>query len=293
MGEAMKIIITGASGFIGSYVVNHLRAAHATVYPLISPRQGPVNGSITCDLSNSVSCKEVCAALVDAQPDVMIHLANRVCTSENRLDVKLLTDNLAITQGAISVATALKPKVFIHASSMAVYPNCDGTYTEAALPHPAVNGDGLYGLAKFLSEEMIDFYLRSLMTVTHVRLTQVYGSGLRPDRIFPMMVQEVRKNNTITVFGEGERITNFIHIEDVARAIDAVIKAPQAGIYNVSCHDHLTLLQWAQQIALTYGNAQTSLIKESKGARIKQYIDGSRFENTFNVCLKTIDVKGF
>ena len=215
-----------------------------------------------------------------------------MCSKENARDFKLLSGNQQITQQLIDLALQVKPKHLIHVSSIALYPNLDGTYAEDSLVDPSVNGDGLYGLSKYNAEVLINFYLGRLMTVTHLRPSQIYGPGMRHDRIFPSMIRELKEKNTITVFGMGQRISNFVHVEDVVAAIDRVLRKPQAGVYNVGGLRHWTLEQWAGKMIKEYGKPDSKIIKVPQGSKVQQRIDTRLMDKDFGIKNKKVDLKG-
>ncbi len=286
----MNILITGATGFIGQALTAHLKQKHV-VMPMSSRSRKPHQG-LVCDLGSLRSTQATAAALKGKKVDAIIHLASVVCTPQNRTQVKLLDNNNAISSNFVALAQALDPRLLLHASSMAVYPNQDGVYKENGIIDPSGNGDGLYGLAKFNAEMFLNFFLSPQMKLMHLRLTQVYGPGMRQDRIFTSMVKELRQKNTITVFGNGERVTNFIHIRDVIATIDGMLNGPRSGIYNVGAFKHMTLEQWAKKIIRQYGNARSRVIKFDKGSRVKQRIDTRLLNKIFGLKNQTVDLSG-
>lgn len=286
----MKILITGSGGFIGQALVKSLGPKY-TIIALSSGLNSPIQGT-SCDLTSLDKTRTFIRKFKDQRIDAIIHLASLLCTPKNQKQIKLLEDNQVITGNVIALAEAFKPKILVHSSSMAVYPNRDGLYKENGTVDPSVNADGLYGLSKFNAETLLNFFLSLQIKVIHLRITQVYGPGMRRDRIFPSMIRELKGKNTITVFGDGKRITNFVHVKDVAATIDKVLNKPQAGVYNVGCRRHWTLEQWAGKIIREYGNSRSKIIKVHRGSMVKQCIDTHLINKVFGIKNQTVDLKG-
>jgi nucleoside-diphosphate-sugar epimerase len=188
-------------------------------------------------------------------------------------DLGVFYDNLKITEGLVELAKILKPKKLINFSSIAVYPNVDGKYSETSPIRPSVNTECLYGLSKFCSENIIDFMLRKEnMIIAHLRSSQVYGEGSRSDRIIPLMLEELKRKNVITVFGSGERVSNFIHVDKLTEIVELFIKKDIKGIFNIG-DEQLSYLELARRLIKEYGNKDSRIIKERRGSRAKVYID--------------------
>lgn len=278
----MSILVTGASGFIGQAIVKALSSDDR----VIALKSQDIN------LIRPTATQQLVELMTQEQVTDVIHLAARVCTAQNKMDLHLFEDNKLMGIHVIEAARKIKLKSFIHASTMAVYPVKDGACDETTAPNPAINGDGLYGLAKWHVEQVADFYLLKYMPVVHLRMTQVFGPGMRVDRIFPSMIQEIRDKNTVSVYGLGERITNFIHINDVVSTFKYIWRSPKAGVYNLGGDWHWDMNSWADHIIKAYGNSQTKKILLPQGSRIKQYIKSDLLSSTFGIRNSTVDVQG-
>jgi UDP-glucose 4-epimerase len=278
----MNILVTGATGFIGKAICSYLSKNHAITR---------VSSKI-CNLNDMGAADVLTELMVKNDIKTVIHAAAKVCTSENREEIRLFEDNVHYGFNVINACRRHGVETFINISSMAVYPLKDGLYEEDVLPEPSLNGDGLYGMAKWQIEQMADFYLGSKCKVVHARLTQVFGPGMRDDRIFPSFIKEIEKANSVTIFGEGERISNFIHINDVVNVVDHMVKAPKPGVYNVGAKDHWTLRQWAMEFIKVYGRADTRLLVQTKGSKIKQLVGSAKLKSIYGLENKTMDVRG-
>ena len=161
---------------------------------------------------------------------------------------------------------------------MSIYPNISGLYNENSLSMPFKNSDCLYGLSKYCSENILDYFLQNTgINIAHLRVSQVYGSGMNKDRIIPVMKKELKKKNIITVYGNGERITNIIDINNLCKIIKTLLKVKINGIYNVG-DENISLKNLAKKIIKEFGNNKSSIHKIIKGSKSKFRLDTKKIK---------------
>ena len=231
----MNILITGAGGFIGSHLSNVLEKENKVFRVFYPSNYIEGQSTFSVNLTDVSTVKKLTKDLSkQVKIDVLIHLASKMALLNNIEDVGLLKENIIITENITTIVKAIKARIFINFSSMAIYPNITGSFSENSLPEPQKNSDCLYGLSKFCSEVMIDFLLRNTnIRILHLRISQVIGKGMYDDRIIPVMLNELKNNNTITVFGDGERKSNFIELNILSDKIEYFLNNEVSGIYNV------------------------------------------------------------
>ncbi len=268
----MNILVTGAGGFVGQHVCKHLQKGH-TLYRIDSVKS---KGILTIDLCNVDETKEACRQIQnEAQIDGILHLASMLMSSSDIENMAIFHGNICITESVIELARNIKPKKVVNISSMAVYPAIDGIFCETSLAQTSYNTDCLYGLAKFCSENLIDFMLKGQGILTsHLRVSQILGQGMRTDRIVPMMLKELSENNIITVRGNGERVSNFIHIDQLVSIIELFLENDITGIYNVGS-ENISYYNLALKLIEEYGNADSRIIKidDKSGAKFSLSVD--------------------
>jgi nucleoside-diphosphate-sugar epimerase len=185
-----KVLITGGAGFIGTHLRILLEEdASAEVIPVDSrPSEKGLVLNLACGESVQAAVRN---GLLPKKIDCIVHLAARLVSADNPKDTTILLDNIKMAGNVACLAEALSAEKVIHASSMAVYPNRTGVYSEESITNAVWSAEGLYGLSKICSEQLIDFLLKgTLIKTVHMRFAQVYGEGMRSDRIIPMMKQE-------------------------------------------------------------------------------------------------------
>lgn len=273
----MNILITGANGFIGTHLRDHLKSSH-TIFSIYRKNgHSPVSShDLEMDLSDVDYVKtHFTAAVFKQQIDVIIHCAAVLSNSDNK-DIEVFHQNNRITESMIHVCGVIKAAKFINISTIGVYPNVSGTYNEGSAIEPSANHECLYSLSKVCSEELFKFYLKESAEVINLRLGQVYGAGMRQDRIFAIMKEELKKNNTITVYGEGERISNFVSIPYLIKKMDQLIYSNDVeGTFNLG-EKNISYYQLAETIIRQFGNDSSEIILKTNGLRSKVMIDSSK-----------------
>lgn len=272
----MKILITGSSGFIGSHLFHELSKQHEIWG--ISRKKINLPNTIIADLLNYEELLEVIHSNNIQQIDIIIHTAAILANSSNLHDIEVLNKNNILSKNIACLAQVLNVQQIINISSIAVYPNIDGLFSETSLINPAVNNDGIYGLAKFNSEQIINAVLRNtLIQTSHLRVAYVYGPGMDATRLIPVMEKELKETNTITLFGNGEREISIISLSSLLQKIKIVIEKKLAGIYNVS-DENISTEALALRLIAQNNIKEAKLIKKEQGIKPKFNIDTTKFD---------------
>ena len=278
----MNILLTGAGGFIGSHLHKELNSEHKVFQVFHSSDYIEGKNSFSVNLTNVSAVNKLIKDLSKQQKiDAIIHLASAMASSNKIDDVRLLNENILIIDNVINIAKSVKPKIFINFSSMAVYPNISGNFSEDSLPIPQKNPDCIYGLSKYCSEVMIDFLLRNEnISIVHLRISQVHGKDMRTDRIIPVMLKELKDTNTITVYGDGERTSNFINVDKLVKEVEYFLQEDISGIYNVGDRN-ISFLELAQELIDKYGDENSTINKEPQGNKEKFILDISKLSSVY------------
>lgn len=261
----MNILITGANGFIGQHLVEHLKKTNSVIELVHSKKYSSTKMKIYCDLLNQKHLDKMLNEQIKI--DTIIHTASKLASNENINNLSLLYDNLIMYEHISLMAKKLTVSKIINFSSIAVYPNIDGEYFEHSEVSPSHNNDCLYGLSKFCGENILNF-LNKGINIVHARIAQVYGEGMREDRIFNIMKQELHETNMITVYGSGRRVSGFISIDILIQKVVFFLKNDLLGVYNVS-EKNLSYHDLALQLIDKYGDdkSQVKLIKNGLASK--------------------------
>lgn len=258
-----KIVITGATGFIGRNVARMLLKAGAQVYALVRPESRqkaflpdqaghPETGFHVIE----GNMEEAEQALLDQEggldgfADAFLHFAWGGVNRQEIDSPKVQQRNVEASLGCLRAARRLGCQVFMDAGSRVEYGITeDGTMEESMECHP-VNAYGKAKLAFYRQEEAL---CREWgMTCCHLRFFSVYGTGDHPWSIISTLVRELPQDKTVSLSACMHR-WNFMHIQDAARAVLELYRhsdsfAGTTHIVNVASEDTRRLRDFVEEI---------------------------------------------
>jgi len=222
----MKLLITGANGFLGSHVAERVSQRDGVDLRLMLRRtsrlaylKGLDYERVEGDLRDEASLTRAVAGV-----ETVVHLAGLVSAlSEARYHAV----NAGGTAALVRAASAAGVKRFVYVSSLAALgPSQDGV-SPPAMPHP-VSG---YGRSKLAGEYAV-LAEKAAMSVAVVRPAAVYGE--RDRALLPFY--RLAKLGVVPVYGDGNRRLSFLHAHDAADSIIAAALAdgPSGAVYTTS-----------------------------------------------------------
>jgi len=288
MAISLKVLVTGAAGFIGSHTVDQLLAAGHEVWGVDNFRTGRPENLALALPNNRFRLEELDVAeerdfvefVGNVKPDAIIHLAALVSVPESIAN-PALNDRLNFQATRIVAEAARQNRVsrIVFASSAAVYGDPVETPITEATPKKPLSP---YGAAKLASEELLlDYAEKHGFVVRCQRYFNVYGPRQDPcspySGVISLFVDCVRNHRPPTIFGDGEQTRDFISVADVARAnvIAATKENLKSGAANI-CTGRITTINvlWhllsapAQSLVLGphYAPARSGDIRHSCGS---------------------------
>ena len=241
----MKILLTGATGFIGDKVLKKIipKYGKSSVIALSSNKIDGVKTILSkhYDFSENYLSENGCSDI-----DILMHIGAFAPKSSHDTNViELNTGNITSTWMLLrSVLPNLKKIIYI--STLDVYARCAGTLSENTDTIPST----LYGWSKLYCEQMVLNYCRENgLDYEILRLGHVYGEGEEKYRkVMPTMIENAIKGNDLTIYGDGKAIRSFIYIEDVVQAIVNSIELKTSEIINVVSNEPVTINRLAELI---------------------------------------------
>lgn len=289
----MKLLVTGAAGFIGSNFVYYMRNKHPdyeivgldaltyagnieTLSPLVEKEGGDnfkfIHGDITereliFDLFN------------DEKFDIVVNFA-----AESHVDRSIeepgvfLEINIIGTQILMDASRAFGVKRFHQVGT-------DEVYGDLPLDRPdllfkednPITASSPYSASKAAADLLVLAYYRTYgLPVTISRCSNNYGPYQFPEKLIPLMIYRALNNESLPVYGTGENVRDWLYVEDHCRAIDMILHDGKEGeVYNIGGHNEKTNLEVVKAI-LDYLERPQELItfvRDRKGHDLRYAID--------------------
>lgn len=232
----MKILVTGASGFVGRAVCSELdRREHEVVALVRRPGSEPAGTRAQLgDLTDAASLQE---AVPSQNADAVVHLAAEIASQREARKIREV--NVEGTRRLLEACAAEGSPRFVLASTV-VTGEAHGELLEPDKPLPV---ETPYGESKQEAERLVR---ESGLDAVVVRPSHVYGAG---GWYAEELVKRLRQPGRLAVVGQGDNLWDVVRVEDVASAIaDAVESAPAGAVYHVADDEPITFYNF---VALT------------------------------------------
>jgi UDP-glucose 4-epimerase len=210
------VLVTGASGFVGGAVVRALRNGGAQVTTIDQTAfAAPDVTSLVGDLTDP----RVRDAAVTEGLTGIVHLAAVTSVLRSVEDpVGVYEANVGATSSLLELARARGVGRFLLSSTNAVVGDVGSAKIREDTPLRPLTP---YGATKAACEMLMSAYAGSYgMTTTALRLTNVYGPGMRhKDSLVARLMKAARSGATVEIYGDGTQVRDFVHVDDVVRGL--------------------------------------------------------------------------
>ena len=251
----MKIIITGGSGFIGSYLAMQLKQEHDVTIFDVKKNMSDIN-FIKGDVTNLENVKN---SIVNC--DLVIHLAAALGVVNVEKDpIQTLNINLGGTKNVLEACRINNIKKIIFSSSSEIYGE------PAKIPikeNDPITPITTYGISKLASEEYIKSYSKSYgIQYTIFRLFNVYGAMQDTQWVLPAFVDKAISNKLISIHSDGSQVRAFCYVSDIADAFQSVLQTANGEIINVGNDSNpISIKELAEKIiSLTNSESEIKFI---------------------------------
>ncbi|MCB7066766.1 NAD-dependent epimerase/dehydratase family protein [Enterocloster citroniae] len=252
-GLGARIVITGATGFIGSNLARVFLEHGDHVFALVRPGSRhrdalPVHDNLTtveCDLDHVPDCIPAIG-----RADAFLHLAWGGVNREEIDSPKVQARNVSGSLDCVRTAARLGCTLFMDAGSRVEYGAVEGMMQEDVECHPV----NQYGKAKLEFYQKAAPLCRELnMNYYHLRFFSVYGYGDHPWSIISTLVRDLRQNKRVSLSACRHQ-WNFMYIEDAVQAVYELYRhgVPSVGlrscIVNIASSDTRPLRSFVEEI---------------------------------------------
>jgi UDP-glucose 4-epimerase len=257
----MRVLVTGGSGFIGSHVVDKLRARghEPVIYDLRpSPWHKGVGGSgSTVDtVLGSITDREALERALHSC-DAVAHLA--AVADVNDVHASPEDAERVNARGTVTVLEACRRagvKRIVYASTIWVYSDCaeDEVDEDTLLPPPS----HLYTSTKLAGELYCKAYQELYgIDYTILRFGIPYGPRAREAAVIPAFVGKALRGEPLTLAGDGGQSRRFVYVEDLADGVALGIDdVAQNRVYNLASDENVTIKQIAERVKELMGDVE-------------------------------------
>jgi dTDP-glucose 4,6-dehydratase len=286
----MNLLVTGGSGFIGScfvrYILDKYKDYKVINLDLLTYAGNPENLK---DVENNKNYKFVKGNICDkklvrdlmSEVDVCINFA-----AESHVDRSItgpeifIETNVKGTLCLLEAAKELKIQRYLQVSTDEVYGSLGktGYFTEETLISP----NSPYSASKASADMLVKSYFETYKLPTLItRCSNNYGPYQYPEKLIPLFISNLLKNEKVPVYGDGMNIRDWLYVYDHCSAIDAVLHKSKVGeIYNIGGNNEKANIEITKLLISELGKDETSIsyVEDRLGHDRRYAIDSSKIQ---------------
>lgn len=300
-GKIPKILVTGGAGFIGSEFVR--LAVKKGYTPIVVDkltyagdlkRLEEVKGKYKFYKVDICNKKKLEPVFNQYNPAIVINFAAETHVDRSIQDASpFIETNVKGVQVFLDLSRKYKVKRVIHISTDEVYGEIEkGKFSEDSRLCP----NSPYAASKASADLLIKSYIRTYkFPAIIIRPCNNYGLWQYPEKLIPLAVSKILKNESIPVYGKGINVREWLYVKDCAEGVFVVMKKGVAGeIYNIGSGDEQKNIYVVKRI-LEIANKPERLIKFVKdrlGHDIRYSLDSSKINKELGWERKTCFSEG-
>lgn len=254
-----SVFVTGATGFLGRWVVRSLLSAGAEVIALTRqagsfsvPEQG-VDGQRVTWVRGSIDDRDLLLRSIGQyKVDTILHIAAQSLAGTATADpIGTFKANIEGTWNILEAARLVNVRQTIIASSYQVY---GSTQRQPGVETDPVGGPYPYGCSKACADLLAQTYLATWnLPVSVVRCANLFGPGdLNCSRLIPGVIQATLSDRRFVIRSDGRSIRDYLYVRDAAQAFlhlaERLAAAAPQGAYNFGLEQKSTVLEIVDRV---------------------------------------------
>lgn len=309
MEKLKTILVTGGAGFIGSHLVRHFINKYPN-YQILNLDKLTYAGNLENlkDIENKENYKFIKGDILDSNlleeifethnPDSVIHLAAESHVDRSILNpLEFVQTNVLGTCNLLNICRKhwkdeLEDKLFYHVSTDEVFGSLgdEGFFEEDTAYDPR----SPYSASKASSDHFVRAYFHTFkMPVKISNCSNNYGSFQFPEKLIPLIINNIVNNRPLPVYGKGENIRDWLYVVDHVKAIDLIFHEGKLGeTYCIGGNaewKNIDLVRELCRIADDKLNREKgesekliTFVKDRAGHDMRYAIDTSKIKNELN-----------
>lgn len=309
MEKLKTILVTGGAGFIGSHLVRHFINKYPN-YQILNLDKLTYAGNLENlkDIENKENYKFIKGDILDSnlleeifethKPDSVIHLAAESHVDRSILNpLEFVQTNVLGTCNLLNICRKhwkdeLEDKLFYHVSTDEVFGSLgdEGFFEEDTAYDPR----SPYSASKASSDHFVRAYFHTFkMPVKISNCSNNYGSFQFPEKLIPLIINNIVNNRPLPVYGKGENIRDWLYVVDHVKAIDLIFHEGKLGeTYCIGGNaewKNIDLVRELCRIADDKLNREKgesekliTFVKDRAGHDMRYAIDTSKIKNELN-----------
>jgi UDP-glucose 4-epimerase len=252
-----NILVTGATGFIGSALFKRLRVDGYRVDGL-SLHGGAVDGEGIAPV-DTASEKALNDYAQGRTYKAIFHIAACIpATYTSQESESCFYPNVQSVRNVLNLASKMQGCQVIYASGTAVYgKNRAFPLDESSSCFP----DNYYTLSKYVGELLCHLY-EDRFPVSILRISSPYGPGYKRQTVVNIFCRQAVVSGDLKIYGSGARSQDFVYIDDIIDACMLALERRSAGVYNI-CSAKATSMRDLAEVVLSLTRSSASKIMDS------------------------------
>ena len=289
--ENKKILVTGGAGFIGSNFVHRLFADFSRVDVRVLDKL-TYSGNLAnleafrnrkgFDFTEGDICDEVVVAKAMEDVDIVVNFAAEVSVdrSIDNSQSFLKTDIFGVFVLLNEVRKRGTIQKFIQISTDEVYGQIlEGSFTEKS----ELNPRNPYSASKLGGDRLAySYYATYGLPVIVTRASNTYGPRAYPEKVIPLFITNLIDGQKVPVYGRGEQVRDWLHVDDHCRAIVLLIeKGADGEVYNIGGSQEMANIDLTRSILKSMGRNESFIeyVNDRPGHDFRYSLDCSKLKN--------------
>lgn len=300
----MKILITGAAGFIGSHTAERLQSlGHAVIgvdnfSPYYSVELKQLNAEALSAKGISIIHQDLRAddlfKVLPLDVDYIFHFAAQPGISSSSTFEDYFSNNIIATKNLVDYALDCKQlKLFINIGTSSIY-GLEATFPEDVAPQPASH----YGVTKLAAEQMVLQKSREeKFKACSLRLYSVIGPRERPEKMYTKLIELGLKDDAFPLFeGSDTHLRSFTYVGDIVDGVVSVIGLEDkvdGEIINLGTEVEHTTQEGIEAVEQVLGKKiKLNVIAKRAGDQLRTKADIDKARKLLNYNPKTTLLEG-